>query len=84
MTTAVGKGVTFEVAIETLAAYLGYIDRSLREESQKERPDELKLLALKTQRDVVVYERKQITPQRLDLIGKSVYVYAPFVKGVTH
>lgn len=80
----VRQNVDFEVAVESLAAYLGWLDREIHRESLLATPNEVKLLALRVERDRIVHERKRITPERLDLVGRAVFVYAPFVKAVVN
>ena len=81
--TETGQIVRLEVATETMAAYIGYLNtQRMKEEEDQPKPNQAKIKALREQQLHVVRERKEITPDNEELIAKALYIYAPIMKAL--
>ena len=80
--TETQKITELETATETIAAYIGYLTTQMHIEEDKPTPDELKIRALKAQKNALLDERKSITPDNEEMIAKALYVYGPIVKAL--
>lgn len=80
--TLTHKIAQLETAIETIAAYRGYLLKQVYDEEHQAVPNRLKLKALEAQLDIVVAEQKSITSDNSDLIAKAIYIYAPIMKAL--
>lgn len=69
-----------ETATETLAEYIGYLHSEIDAEQDKAEPNAGRVEALEQQLEIVVGERRAITPDNLALINRALYIYAPFLK----
>ncbi|AIV49824.1 MULTISPECIES: hypothetical protein [pseudomallei group] len=69
-----------ETATETLAEYIGYLNGEIDAEQDKAEPDAERVEALEQQLDIVIGERRAISPDNLALINRALYIYAPFLK----
>lgn len=69
-----------ETATETLAEYIGYLNDEIDAEQDKAEPDAERVEALEQQLDIVIGERRAISPDNLALINRALYIYAPFLK----
>lgn len=69
-----------ETATETLAEYIGYLHGEIDAEQDKAEPNAERIEALEQQLDIVIGERRAITPDNLALINRALYIYAPFLK----
>lgn len=73
--------VRLEVAAETLAAYIGYLNTQILREEDQEKSDPAILNALEAQKNVLLDERESLI-DREDLIAKAIYVYGPIMKAL--
>lgn len=69
-----------EAATETLAEYIGYLSREIDAELEKAAPNIGRSEALKHELEIVLDERRSITPDDAALIDRALYVRAPFLK----
>jgi hypothetical protein len=51
-------------------------------EEDRTNPNQAKIKALRSQKNVVLDERRAITPDNEELIAKAIYVYAPIMKAL--
>ncbi len=72
----------YETAAETMAAYIGYLTNQIIREEDKEQPNSHRIRALREEKDIVVRERHEMTPETESLILKALYIYAPFIKAL--
>lgn len=70
----------YEIAVETMAAYVGHLRREIWREQEELNPDLEKITALEEQCQVVLKERHDVTPEKPELVRKSLYIYAPILK----
>lgn len=71
-----------ETAIETMAAYVGYLNTLVMQEKREEFPNTAKIDAMKEQMRIVLNERNQMHPDNHKLISRALYVYAPIMKAI--
>lgn len=76
------KIARLETATETMMAYVGYLTTQILKEERQPTPNQLKIDALREQKQVVLSERKAIKPDDDKLIAKAIYVYAPIMKAL--
>ncbi|QCU27875.1 hypothetical protein FE789_06085 [Burkholderia pseudomallei] len=69
-----------ETATETLAEYIGYLSSEIDAEQDKAESNAERIGALEQQLDIVIGERRAITPDNLALINRALYIYAPLLK----
>ncbi|MBX9568635.1 MAG: hypothetical protein K2X77_07045 [Candidatus Obscuribacterales bacterium] len=74
------KMAQYETAVETMAAYVGHLRREIWREQEELSPDQEKIIALEEQCQVVMKERHDVTPEKAELVRKSLYIYAPILK----
>lgn len=69
-----------ETATETLAEYIGYLSGAVDAERDRPDPNVGRIEALEHELDIVLGERRALTPDNIDLINRSLYVYAPLLR----
>ncbi|AUS41346.1 hypothetical protein CYD94_03325 [Ralstonia solanacearum] len=69
-----------EAATETLAEYIGYLNGEIDVEQDKAEPNAGRIEALVHELEIVLDERRSITPDDTALIDRALYVRAPFLK----
>ena len=67
-------------ATETLAEYIGYLNCEIDTEQEKVEPNPERITALEHELDIVLGERRALTPSNRDIINRALYVYAPMLK----
>jgi hypothetical protein len=80
--TLTGQIVRLETATETMMSYIGYLNTEIMKEEDRTNPNQAKIKALRSQKNVVLDERRAITPDNEELIAKAIYVYAPIMKAL--
>ncbi|WP_017160626.1 hypothetical protein, partial [Xanthomonas phaseoli] len=76
----IAETARLEAATETLAEYIGYLNSEIDAEQDKAEPNAGRIEALEHELDIVVDERRAMTPDNLGLINRALYVYAPLLK----
>ena len=71
----------YETAVEAMAEYIGHLRREIWREQEKQHPNTDKIMALEEQCQIVLKERHDVTPDKPELVRKSLYIYAPILKG---
>src|SRR5471030_488364 len=72
--------VRLETATETMMSYIGHLTTEIMKEEDQPKPNRAKIEALRTQKDMILDERRAITPDNEKLIARAIYVYAPIMK----
>ena len=70
----------FEAATEALAEYIGYLNCEIDAEQEKVGPNPERVTALERELDIVLGERRALTPSNRDIINRALYIYAPVLK----
>jgi hypothetical protein len=65
-----------------MMSYIGYLNTEIMKEEDRTNPNQAKIKALRSQKNVVLDERRAITPDNEELIAKAIYVYAPIMKAL--
>jgi hypothetical protein len=78
----IAETARLEAATETLAEYIGYLSSEIEAEQDKPEPNGGRIAALEHELEIVVDERRAITPDNLSLINRALYVYAPRLKSM--
>ncbi len=76
----IAETARLETATETLAEYIGYLNSEIDTEDDKPEPNAGRIEALEHELEIVVDERRAITPDNIALINRALYVYAPHLK----
>ncbi len=76
----IAETARLEAATETLAEYIGYLSGEIDTEQEKVEPNPERITALERQLDIVLGERRALTPSNRDIINRALYVYAPMLK----
>jgi hypothetical protein len=76
----IAETARLEAATETLAAYIGYLNCEIDTEQEKVEPNPERITALEHELDIVLGERRALTPSNRDIINRALYVYAPILK----
>lgn len=76
----IAQTARLEAATETLAEYIGYLNSEIGAEEDRGEPNLGRIEALGHELEILVDERRAITPDNLDLINRALYVYAPLLK----
>ncbi len=77
----IAETARLEAATETLAEYnIGYLNSEIDAEQDKAEPNAGRIEALEHEMEIVIDERRAITPDNLGLINRALYVYAPLLK----
>ncbi|MCC7528812.1 MAG: hypothetical protein IT342_09835 [Candidatus Melainabacteria bacterium] len=80
--TLTHKIVQYEVATETMMAYVGHLNTEVMKEQEQPKPNQSKIDALEEQLQIVLNERHAILPDNERLIARAIYVYAPIMKAL--
>jgi|GEM_PF-1663614 len=76
----IAETARLEAATETLAEYIGYLHSEIDNERAKAAPNVGRIEALEHEIDIVLDERRAMTPDNLALINRALYVRAPLLK----
>lgn len=76
----IAETARLEAATETLAEYIGYLSCEIDSEQDKAEPNPERITALERELDIVLGERRALTPSNRDIINRALYVYAPMLK----
>lgn len=76
----IAETARLETATETLAEYIGYLNSEIDTEQGKSAPNTGRVDALEHELDIVLGERRMLTPDNLNIINRALYVYAPLLK----
>ena len=76
----IAETARLETATETLAEYIGYLNCEIDTEQEKVEPNPERITALEHEMDIVLGERRALTPSNRDIINRALYVYAPMLK----
>lgn len=76
----IAETARLETAAETLAEYIGYLNSEIDAEQDKSTPNTGRVDALTHELDIVLGERRLLTPGNLNIINRAIYVYAPLLK----
>lgn len=78
----IAETARLEAATETLAEYSGYLSSQIFAEKKMASPNVERIEALEYERQTIVKERREITPDNIALINRALYVYAPILKAM--
>ena len=76
----VAETARLEAATETLAEYIGYLSVEIDVEQEQATPNAERIKALERELDIVLGERRALTPSNRDIINRALYIYAPVLK----
>lgn len=76
----IAETARLEAATETLAEYIGYLNGEIDTEQEKVEPNPERITALEHELDIVLGERRALTPSNRDIINRALYVYAPMLR----
>ena len=76
----IAETARLETATETLAEYIVYLNCEIDTEQEKVEPNPERITALEHELDIVLGERRALTPSNRDIINRALYVYAPMLK----
>ena len=76
----IAETARLETTTETLAEYIGYLNCEIDTEQEKVEPNPERITALEHELDIVLGERRALTPSNRDIINRALYVYAPMLK----
>ena len=76
----IAETARLETATETHAEYIGYLNCEIDTEQEKVEPNPERITALEHELDIVLGERRALTPSNRDIINRALYVYAPMLK----
>jgi len=76
----IAETVRLEAATETQAEYIGRLNCEIDAEQEKVEPNPERLTALERELDIVLGERRALTPSNRDIINRALYIYAPVLK----
>lgn len=76
----IAETARLETATETLAEYIGYLNSEIDTEQGQPAPNTGRVAALEHELDIVLGERRLLTPNNLNIINRALYVYAPLLK----
>jgi hypothetical protein len=71
-----------ETATETLAELIGFFNAEMMAELGQTGPSHDRVRALRQYIELLVDERKAITPDTKTIINRALYVYAPLLKAM--
>jgi len=76
----IAETARLEAATETLAEYIGYLSVEIDVEQEQATPNAERIKALERELDIVLGERRALTPSNRDIINRALYIYAPVLK----
>lgn len=76
----IAETARLETATETLAEYIGYLNCEIDTEQDNSEPNIGRVAALEHKLDIVLGERRLLTPNNLNIINRALYMYAPLLK----
>ena len=76
----IAETARLETATETLAENIGDLNCEIDTEQEKVEPNPERITALEHELDIVLGERRALTPSNRDIINRALYVYAPMLK----
>ena len=76
----IAETARLEAATETLAEYIGYLNCEIDTEQEKVEPNPERITALEHELDIVLGERRALTPSNRDIINRALSSYTPVLK----
>ena len=72
--------VQLEIAMETIAEYIGLFNMWITHEEAEEYPNQAKIDMMEAEIASALQERKSLDPDNPQTLHKALYVYAPLLK----